>query len=57
MFEVGWFYSAKYWLFLFRIDAISVMKERSQGTEHNRAERNGQIAGNREINEYVHFDD
>ena len=32
------------------IDAISVIKERSQTTEHSKAERNGQLT-NREPNE------
>lgn len=37
---------------LFIIDAISVMKERSQTTEHNKIDRTGQLT-NREPNEYV----
>lgn len=37
-------------ILLFPIDAISVIKERSQTTEHSKAERSGQLT-NREPNE------
>lgn len=39
-------------IYLFELDAISVMKERSQTTEHSKIDRNGQLT-NRELNEYV----
>jgi len=41
------------WL-IFQIDAISLMKERSQTTEPNKVDRSAQLT-NREPNEYVWF--
>ena len=48
MFEVG--SSVSSFILLSFLDAISVIKERTQTTEHTKAERNGQLT-NREPNE------
>jgi hypothetical protein len=39
-------------IYILKIDAISVMKERSHGIDYNKTDRSGQLT-NRESNEYV----